>query len=290
MSLDALLDRARGSRARVVLAGGDDGIVEVIAGRRGTPAFAVSAVIGSGGTKPEDHPRLGAVAALLRSRRPNQVRDGIHALDLAADPLRLAAGLVALGDADAVVAGPGVSAEVLVEAAEWTLDSPRDGYPVRAVHWLLLPDGSLFALADCVLAGELDAAERAALAVAAAAAHARVGDGAPRVAFLAGPPGRDEDGAADAARAAFKEHLPDTFAVVDRHVRFRERANVLIFPGGAAGHLALGTARELAGARLLGPLLLGPAGVVMGVTEDADDGEMAGTVALAALIAAWAGT
>jgi hypothetical protein len=78
-------------------------MVDAIAGRRGTPAFTVSAVIGSGGTKPEDHPRLGAVAALLRSRRPNQVRDGIHALDLAADPLRLAAGLVA--PADCVLAG-----------------------------------------------------------------------------------------------------------------------------------------------------------------------------------------
>jgi phosphotransacetylase len=284
VSLAALLDRARGSRARIVLAGVDEGFADTVAGRRGTPAFTVSEVIGVGGIRPEHHPRLGAVAALLRSRKPNQVRDGIHALDLAADPVRLAAGLVALGDADAFVAGPGIPADLLAETSGWTLGPPESG-AVRAVHWLLLPDGTLFALADCALAGELDASERAALAVRAARAHARVGAGPPRVAFLAGPPDRDDGVAVASAVAAFAESLPDTIAVADQQVRFRDGANVLIFPGGTAGHLALRTARDLAGALMLGPLLLGPPGVILGVADDANDEEMAGTVALAALIA-----
>ena len=49
-------------------------------------------------------------------------------------------------------------------------------------------------------------------------------------------------------------------------------------------------ARDLSGALALGPLLLGPPGVIAGVVEDADFDEMAGTIALAALMAAPAGT
>jgi hypothetical protein len=43
--------------------------------------------------------------------------------------------------------------------------------------------------------------------------------------------------------------------------------------------------RALAGARLLGPVLLGVPGVVAATNEDADDEELAGTAALAALLA-----
>ncbi|HEY9507001.1 MAG TPA: phosphate acyltransferase, partial [Gemmatimonadales bacterium] len=73
-------------------------------------------------------------------------------------------------------------------------------------------------------------------------------------------------------------------------VRLRDGANVLIFPGGESGHLALRTARDLSGALVLGPLLIGLPGVIAGVAEDADFDEMAGTIALAALMAAPAGT
>lgn len=289
MRLPALLDRARQSPARIVLAGLDHGFADTIAGRRSTPAFAVSAVIGSGGVRPEDHQSLGAVADLLRRRKPNQVRDGIHALDLAADPLRFAAGLVALGEADGFVAGPGVPAELLAEVSEWTLGPPPEG-EVRSAHWLMLPDGSLIAMADCLFAREPGAHERAALALAVARIHGLTGQGAPRVVFLAGPPGTDDGSVAEAAAAEAVQRAPGTFALADRQVRFREGANVLIFPGSAAGYLALRTARELAGALLLGPLLLGPPGAIMGVAEDANDEEMAGTVALAALVAGGAGT
>ena len=242
-------------------------------------------IIGPEETRARD-PRHAAVAELLRSRRPGRVRDGIHALDLAADPVRFAAGLVALGQADAMVAGPGVTAGTLAETAEWVLPPPPDGMPVRAVHWLVLPGGRLIALADCQLAGRLDPGERVKMGVAAAAAHARLGNGPPRVAFLAGP----DDDSPENLVAAFAALRPDVPATGDRRMRLRDGANVLIFPGGESGHLALRTARDLSGARVLGPLLVGPPGVMAGVAEDAEFDEMAGTIALAALMAAPAGT
>jgi phosphotransacetylase len=226
------------------------------------------------------------VAELLRRRRPGRVRDGIHALDLAADPVRFAAGLVALGEADGMVAGPGVSARTLADAAAWTMPAPADGTAARAVQWLVLPDGPLVALADCELAGRLGSDERIALGAAAAAAHARLGAGPPRVAFLTGP----DDDSAEALVAGFAALRPGIPVTGDRTARLREAANVLIFPGGESGHLAFRTARDLSGGLRLGPLLVGTPGVLAGVGEDSGFEEMAGTIALAALVAAPAGT
>ena len=281
MSLSFLLERARGSRGRLAVVAGDPRLAAAAA------SLGLGAVeyVGPEETRAGDH-RHGAVAELLRRRRPGRVRDGIHALDLAADPIRFAAGLVGLGEADGMVGGPGVSARTLADAAEWTMPVSPDGLPVRAVHWLVLPDGTILALADCELAGRLGTDERVAVGIAAAAAHARLGNGPPRVAFLAGP----DDDSVETVVAAFAALRPEVPATADRRVRLREGANVLIFPAGESGHLALRTARDLSGARLLGPLLVGAPGVMAGVAEDADFEEMAGTIALAALMAAPAGT
>ena len=281
MSLSPILERARASGSRIVVAPGDSGLTAAAE----SLGLGSLEIVGPEETRARD-PRHAAVAELLRSRRPGRVRDGIHALDLAADPVRFATGLVALGEADGMVAGPGVSARTLAEAAEWTMPAPRDGMSVRAMNWLLLPGGPLIALADCQLAGRLEPGERVAMGVSAAAAHARLGDGAPRVAFLGGP----DDDSPETLVAEFGAIRPGVPATADRRVRLRDGANVLIFPEGESGHLALRTARDLSGALVLGPLLVGLPGVIAGVVEDADFDEMAGTIALAALMAAPAGT
>jgi hypothetical protein len=246
--------------------------------------------IGGSRDRSDAHPRLADVAALLRARRPDRVRDGIHALDLASDPLRQGAALVALGAGDALVVTPDTPAADLAEAAGWTAESSWDAGPVPWLHWLLLDDGSLRSVAVCAATGELPADLRVSLARQAVAAHARTGCGAPVVAFLAGPPEPPDDGVAEAAVGAFAALGGGVPATADRAVRFRDRGNVLIFPGRTAAYLTLRAARELGGALLLGPLLLGPAAVFMGVAPDATDHELVATAALATLVAPAAGS
>ena len=263
MSCAELLTRARESRARLLLAAGDPAaLATTAAALAGAGLDCVLAVGAAGGIVPESDPRLGAVADLLRSGAPERVRDGIHALDLAADPLRFAAGLLALGEADAMLAGPGTTLLALADLARWTLGPSPAGSPVAGAVWLVARDGSPVACADCGFAGGLDSSGRAGLARAVGALHARI----------AGEPARVAQVAADTPP------------------RFRDRANVLIFPDGTAGLLAARTARVVGGVRMLGPLLLGPPRVMTVVVEDAEADELAGTAAAAMLAAARAGT
>lgn len=290
MSVAALLERAARRPARLLLAGGDVSMLEEAASRLAAAGIAGVEVVGSGSLFPEAHARLGSVALLLRSREPNRVRDGIHALDLAGDPVRFATGLLALGDADAIVAGPGVSYEALTEAVDWTVGAPMDGGPVQSATWLLLEDGSLVGFADCAVSSERPPPVQARLARAVAHTHALLSGGIPRVAFLTGPPERKENGAAAEAVDRLKDLDPGIMAEADPAARFRSRADVLIFPGGSAGHLAARTVRALSGALLLGPLLLGPPATVAGVAEDSEVDELVGTAALAVLAAGPAAT
>jgi phosphotransacetylase len=286
----ALLQRAALRPARLLLAGGDVSKLQKAAARLAEAGFGAVQVVGAGSLPPEGHPRLDSVALLLRSRAPNRVRDGIHALDLASDPVRFAAGLLALGDVDVVVAGPGVSYQDLTEAVDWTLGAPLDGGPVHSATWLLCTDGSLVGFADCEIQGEGAPPAQARLARAVAHIHARLSEAPARVSFLTGPPWREENRAAADAVERLKDIDPSIMAEADPAARFRGRPDVLIFSGGTAGHLAARTVRALAGALLLGPLLLGPPGTVAGVAEESETDELVGTAALAVLAAGTAAT
>lgn len=256
MSLNGLLERAGGSPARLLLAGGDAAPLRRAAARLTAAGLQSVQVVGDGGIGTSEHPRLESVATLLRSRAPERVRDAIDALDLAADPLRFALGLCALGEADAVVAGPEIGTTALVEATIWTLGPPPETGSFRFAAWLLLPDGRLVAFADCAPAEPLDSGGQQRLGAQVARLHARLTQEQPRIALLPG---------------------------------FRGDENVLIFPGGTSGSFALRIAKGLAGARLLGPLLLGSSGIVAGVAPDADEEELVGTAAATVLVAAGAG-
>lgn len=291
MTLDRLRQRAVRTGSRLLLVGADGARLGGIAeGLRGD-GFASVRLVGPDDLEPSQHPRLASVAALLRAREPDRVRDGIHALDLAVEPLRFATALVALDDADAVVTGPEIEPGRLAQAARWTLGPSPDGAPQGSATWIALEDGRLIACSDCVFAMPETAHDRARLALAAAGLAGQGSGERSRVTFLAGPAVADGV-AANAVLAAFEAIAPGTPAAADQRLildggdqRFRGRAEVLIFPTSTAGHLACRAVRALAGARLLGPVLLGVPGVVAATAEDADDAELAGTAALAALLA-----
>src|SRR5688500_1832154 len=98
-------------------------------------------VVGDGGVRPPEDPRLGAVAGVLRERWPERGRDGIHALDLAAHPLLFAAGLIARGEADLCLAGPATTTDAVEEAVRWIMGPERAIQGRGSINYFATVDG-----------------------------------------------------------------------------------------------------------------------------------------------------
>ncbi len=114
-----LHNRARQLRRTVVLAEGWDERVQGAAQLLEDAEIAHTIVL-----RPDDLPRLDDVAALLRTRRPKQAPDDARAAELASNPILHAAGLVALGTADAAVGGATCPTADVVRAALWLVGRP----------------------------------------------------------------------------------------------------------------------------------------------------------------------
>ena len=93
--LEAVAAKAKERRARIAMIGQGDGLMEAAAAELERTGFGPVTIIGPDQIPPGDK-RIPTVAAVLRECWPERVRDGIHALDLAAHPLLFAAGLTAL--------------------------------------------------------------------------------------------------------------------------------------------------------------------------------------------------
>ena len=102
----AAAERAAARRRRIVLCEGDDPRVQAAAARlRARQASPSRSCSGASGSEPVTIRGFGRIAQFLRERRPDRIRDGVHALDIAAVPVNFGAALVALGEADGAVAG-----------------------------------------------------------------------------------------------------------------------------------------------------------------------------------------
>ncbi len=127
--------RARQLRRTIVLAEGWDERVQRAAQLLEDAEMANTIVL-----RRDDLPRLDEVAALLRNRRPEQAPDDATAAELASNPIVHAAGLVALGGADAAVGGATCPTADVVRAALWLVGAAEGIETVSSAFYMFLPD------------------------------------------------------------------------------------------------------------------------------------------------------
>lgn len=300
---DRLRARAAGRRARIVFPEGDDPRIRQAADTLARLGIAEPLLLGPGCTDPAGHELIAEVGERLRSRRPQAIRDGIHALDVASDPLRFAAGLVAIGGADGCVAGVRTATSEVLRAALWAIGTRVAGGSVTAAMYLGVPDGRVFTFTDIAVLPTPTAEQLAHAALAASRDREMLVGDTPRVAFLSYSTAGSADGPEVArireAIAIFRQLAPDVVADGELQVDaaivpdvanskcprspLKGAANILVFPSLDAGNIGYKLVERLAGASAAGPLLQGLARPMSDLSRGASPDDIVDVAAMVAL-------
>jgi phosphate acetyltransferase len=274
---EALRSRAAGLKARLVFPeGGDPRVVEAAAILRELSIAEPILLEGSHTVSPDDD-ILNAIGEVLRKRRPQAVRDGLQALELAADPIRHGVGLVAIGEADGCIAGSVVPTADVVRAALWLIGM-RPGIPaLTSAMYHGFKDGTVLTYTDIAVIPTPTAEQLAGAAMAAADDRLLLVGDEPVVAFLSySTKGSATNSDLERVREAlelFKAQRPDVIADGELQVDaalvpgvasrkapdspVAGRANVLVFPDLNSANIGYKLTERLAGATAAGPLLQG---------------------------------